>query len=174
MAAFHPEWKQEFQSAAFLALVESALLFDPARNVDFSTYARHGIWGALRDARRDLEQRSKRSRRGSPRTVIRIGEATERHGHVLNSQPDEPVGTELERHETVEAWIGRLPRPHSQAFRLIYLDGRTQEEAAELVGCSKASISRLHDQGLSWLRHGHAPRDNVWQQRPQIGNQACA
>lgn len=153
MAATHPQWKEEFQSAAFLALVESALHYDEARNVDFSTYARHRIGWALCDARKELVRRGSPGQH-APRTVIRMSEAAERHGRVVNTEPDEPVGTDLERHETVEAWIERLPRPHSRALRLIYLDGHTQEETAVIVGCSKASVSRLHEQGLAWLRHG--------------------
>jgi RNA polymerase sigma factor (sigma-70 family) len=175
MAAFHPQWKQEFQSAAFLALVEAALAFDPARNVDFSTYARHGIWGALLDTRRELQQRPGPGRRSMSRTVIRLSAAAEQHGRVLNTEPDEPVGTELEREEMVEAWISRMPRAQSRAFRLIYQDGRTQEEAADVVGCSSASMSRLHEQGLDWLRHGHGhgPRRN-WSQEPESAREACA
>jgi RNA polymerase sigma factor (sigma-70 family) len=122
--------------------------------VDFSTYARHRIWGAVRDTRRQLLRRGSPGTDTAPRTVIRITEAAERQGRVLTSTPDEPVGAELETHEAVEAWISRLPHAHSRALRLIYLDGHTQEQAALVVGCSKSSISRLHDQGLSWLQHG--------------------
>lgn len=157
MAADHPDWKEEFESAAFLALVESALHFEPERNVDFSTYARHRIGWALCDTRKQLMRRGSPGQ-DAPRTIIRMGEVAERHGRVLNAEPDEPIGSSLERHEAVEAWISRLPRAHSQAFRLIYLDGRTQEETAVLVGRSKSSVNRMHEQGLTWLRHGLGDR----------------
>jgi RNA polymerase sigma factor (sigma-70 family) len=145
-----PYSHDELESAAFMALVEAAQTFDPSRNVDFSTFARHRIWGALCDVRREaLFGKGK----GGPhaRVVNRTAEAAEAHGHVLGSEPDEPVGADLELHETVESWIRSLPRTHSQAFRHIYLDGKTQEEAASLVGCSKSYMSRLHNEALSWL-----------------------
>ncbi len=155
MTSDHPDWRDEFQSAAFLALVEAAQHFDSTRNVDFATYARHRIWGAVRDTRRQLLRNGTPGRLSAPRTVIRMSEAAESHGRVVTAEPDEPIGTELEIRETVETWIDRLPRAHARTLRLIYLDGRTQEQAAEEVGCSKANISRLHHQGLSWLRYGH-------------------
>jgi RNA polymerase sigma factor (sigma-70 family) len=81
----------------------------------------------------------------------RLGQGSEAHGRVIGGEPDEPVGEELEIHDTVESWIRQLPRPHSLAFRHIYLDGKTQEEAARLVGCSKSYMSRLHREALTWL-----------------------
>ncbi|MFO0891531.1 MAG: sigma-70 family RNA polymerase sigma factor [Isosphaeraceae bacterium] len=173
MTTYHPEWRDEFQSAAFLALVEAAQLYEPERNVDFSTYARHRIWGAVRDTRRQLMRNGSPGSESAPRTVIRMSDVLERHGRVVTAEPDEPVGTELETHETVAAWINRLPRAQAQALRLIYIDGRTQEQAAEAVGCSKASISRLHHEGLSWLRHGYAT-GRRWQSAAGANVEACA
>ena len=42
----------ELKSTAYLALVEAARTFDPARNVNFATYAQHRIRGALLDSQR--------------------------------------------------------------------------------------------------------------------------
>jgi DNA-directed RNA polymerase specialized sigma subunit len=50
----YPALRDELESAACLALVEAAESYDPARNVRFSTFARHRIWGALRDVQRNL------------------------------------------------------------------------------------------------------------------------
>jgi RNA polymerase sigma factor (sigma-70 family) len=164
----------EFQSAAFLALVESALRYDPARNVDFATYARHHIGGALCDCRRALLQGGSPRDAAAPRTVIPLSTVASEPGRVLHAEADDPPDVALERQETVEAWINRLPRAHSRAFRLIYLDGRTQEETAVVIGCSKARVSRLHEQGLAWLQHGLAGRlDRRWHsQAPAMD--ACA
>ncbi len=49
-----PGSRDEFESAANLALIEAAGSFDPGRNVKFATFARHRIWGALRDVQRGL------------------------------------------------------------------------------------------------------------------------
>ena len=54
MKARFPGAGEEFESAAFLALVEAAQSFDSSRNVHFATYARHRIRGALYDVYREL------------------------------------------------------------------------------------------------------------------------
>ena len=49
-----PAAGDEIQSVAFLALVEAAQSFDSSRGVGFATFARHRIWGALCDFRREI------------------------------------------------------------------------------------------------------------------------
>jgi DNA-directed RNA polymerase specialized sigma24 family protein len=94
--------------------------------------------------------------------MIRSGESAEAHGRIIGAEPDEPVGASLELQETVEGWIRGLPRTHSQAFRHIYLDGKTQEEAASLVGCSKSYMSRLHREAISWLHQTYGLDHSAW------------
>ena len=57
----------------------------------------------------------------------------------------------MESTEAVEKWIRRLPRAQAAACRLIYLHGKSQDEAAELVGCSKSYMSRLHREAIARL-----------------------
>jgi DNA-directed RNA polymerase specialized sigma subunit len=54
LKAAWPLEREEFDSAAMVALVEAAQSFDPTRNVKFGTFARFRIWGALRDVQRGL------------------------------------------------------------------------------------------------------------------------
>jgi RNA polymerase sigma factor (sigma-70 family) len=152
-----PGARDEFESAASLALVEAAQAFDTARGVNFATFARHRIVGALRDLRRELYSRGGRGDVANARLprFSRLAHDTEDQGHLIGAEPDEPVGAELELVDTVESWIRQLPRTHSLAFRHIYLDGKTQDEAAKLVGCSKAYMSRLHQEALTWLHQAH-------------------
>ncbi len=60
----------------------------------------------------------------------------------------------------MEDWLSRLPRAQATACRLIYIDGKSQEEAAEVVGCSRSNLSRLHQNAITWLfeefRHARA------------------
>ena len=63
--------------------------------------------------------------------------------------PAAPVGTDLEDLETVQEWIRKLPRLQSLAFRHIYLEGKTQEEAAALIGCSPPTLSRIHRDAIA-------------------------
>ena len=150
-----------FESAAMLALVEAAQSFDPARGVKFSTFAHYRISGALRDLQRELYSRGGRgdvASRGAGTHFPQfqgLGTDFEAHGHLIGAEPDEPIGTKIENLDTIENWIRQLPRTHSLAFRHIYLDGKSKEETARLVGCSKAYLTRLHQQAISWLHQAY-------------------
>jgi RNA polymerase sigma factor (sigma-70 family) len=156
-----PGAQDEFESAALLALVEAAQAFDPTRGVKFTTFAHHRISGALRDLKRELYSHGGRGDVASRRAgtgfhdVQSLGIDSEAHGHLIGAEADEPVGTELENLDTIENWIRQLPRPHALAFRHIYLDGKSKEETARLVGCSKAYLTRLHQQAITWLHEAY-------------------
>ncbi len=146
-----PSADEERHSAAFMALVAAALTFDPARKVNFATYARHRIRGALRDYQRLVLADGWR---GDPahRPVFEAFRGDiEECGRVLGAKQDSPVGAELESTEAVEKWLSRLPRAQAAACRLIYLHGKSQDEAAVLVGCSKSYMSRLHRDAIARL-----------------------
>jgi RNA polymerase sigma factor (sigma-70 family) len=147
-----PSATEEYESAAFLALVEAAQSYDSSRNVNFATYARHRIRGALYDVYRELNGKVSAGPRAQARLERPLSAGWESHGRVIGAEPDLPVGTDLEVHDTVENWIRRLPRMHALAFRHIYLDGKSQSEAAHLVGCSKWKLCRMHSQAITWLQ----------------------
>ncbi len=146
-----PEASDEFRSTAYLALVEAAGTFDPSRNVNFATFARIHIRGALIDLRSELRRREARDRRRTAGYKTRKGESRGLGVGADELARETPVGTELETLDTFESWVRRLPSPHARALRHIYLDGLNQEETAVEVGCSKATMCRLHSQGLYWL-----------------------
>jgi RNA polymerase sigma factor (sigma-70 family) len=151
LKAAWPVEVDEFESAACLALVEAAQSFDPARNVKFATFARYRIWGALRDVQRSLIKAGwKEDLENAPQeTSLTI--TSEEHGRVLNAEPDPPVGAELEAIDAVEHWLRKLPKPHAAACRQIYINDRTQAEAAQIVGCSKSRLSTLHKEAIEML-----------------------
>lgn len=141
---------EELQSAAYLALVEAALTFDPSRKVNFATFARYRIRGALRDCQRWLAA----GWRGDPAhqpAFQSLRDNVEEFGRVLGPEQGPPVGAEIESTEAVEKWLRRLPRAHAAACRLIYLHNKSQDEAAALLGCSKSYMSRLHREAISRL-----------------------
>jgi RNA polymerase sigma factor (sigma-70 family) len=146
-----PAEEEELQSIAYMALVEAAQRFDPSRNVNFATYARHRIRGALRDCQRLLFSPAWRSDRPHGAIFQKLGEHAEKYGQVIGIRPDRPIGTQIEATEAVEEWLKRLPRAHAAACRLIYLGGKSQDEAAALVGCSKSFLSRLHREAITSL-----------------------
>jgi RNA polymerase sigma factor (sigma-70 family) len=161
-----PDARDEFQSAAFLALVEAAQSFDSSRSVGFASFARHRIWGALCDLRREIIRRFRPCGSKSELVVMHLAMGFETGGRMFGIDSDERVGSELEALDSFENWIGRLPRLQAQAFRHIYLDGKTQKETAALVGCTKGWLNRIHSEGLRSLQETcrfqttHAPSES--------------
>jgi RNA polymerase sigma factor (sigma-70 family) len=149
---------EEFESAALMALVEAAQSFDPSRNVKFATFARYRIWGALRDVQRSLITAGWRGDVEHAPTICSLTYDAEEHGSVLNSEPDPPIGQELEAIEFVEHWLGKLPAKHADACRQIYIHGKTQSEAAETMSCSKSRLSYLHKEALDLINDAWAYR----------------
>jgi RNA polymerase sigma factor (sigma-70 family) len=143
--------REELQSTAYMALVEAAQKFDPSRMVNFATFARHRIRGAVRDCQRLLLCDGWRGDASLRPVYQKLGKDAERFGRVLGVEPDWPVGQRIESTDAVERWLRRLPKAHAATCRLIYIEGKNQEEVAALVGCSKSYLSRLHQQALAWL-----------------------
>ncbi|MGE3819132.1 MAG: sigma-70 family RNA polymerase sigma factor [Isosphaeraceae bacterium] len=142
---------EEFESAAMLALVEAAQSFDPERNVKFATFARYRIWGALRDVQRALVTAGWRGDVENAPSVASLTHDAEERGRVLGTEPDPPVGQELESTEFVEHWLRKLPARHAAACREIYLRGKSQGEAALAIGCSKSRLSYLHKESIELI-----------------------
>ncbi len=153
LARYWPAEREELESTAYMALVEAAQSFDPDRKVGFGTFARFRIRGALRDFQRLMNSAGGRGGRENPPVFQRLGKDAEEYGQVIGIQPDGPVGSDIEAIEAVEDWLGRLPRAHAAACRLIYVHGKSQEDAAAHVGCSKSYLSRLHREAITWLVH---------------------
>ena len=160
-----PGSRDDFESAACLALVEAAESFDPDRNVKFATFARHRIWGALRDVQRGQVPMGWRCDPGAAPFVGPMPMEAERRGRVLGMEEEEPVGHELESVEAVEVLLRKLPERHAAACRQIYLHGKSQHEAARDLGCSQSRLSFLHREALSIL-------DGSWGARVRGGDGA--
>lgn len=146
-----PKAHDEFESAACLALVEAAGAFDPARNVRFATYARHRVGGALLDVQRRLIALGWRCDAAHAPTLMGLSPKLDGPGRTLMSTADAPIGHELEAMEEFDAWMRKLPAKHAAACRQIYLDGRTQTEAARRLGCSQSHLSALHREAIAML-----------------------
>ncbi len=151
-----PTEGDEFDSAALLALVEAAQSYDPSRNVKFATFARYRIWGALRDVQRGLIMAGWRSDMENAPSISSLTYDAEERGLVLGSEPDAPVGEELESIDFVESWLRKLPTKHAEACRQIYIHDRSQGEAAAQVGCSKSRLSYLHKESIELLKDAWA------------------
>lgn len=45
-----------------------------------------------------------------------------------------------------------LPPAHARIFRLLYVDGHSQREAATIIGSSQPRVAQLHSAMLRWIR----------------------
>ncbi len=145
------QWRDEFESAACLALVEAARSYDPSRNIRFATFARFRIRGALVDVGRVMAPLRIEDDPNPGPNVITLTPYNEEHGKVLVAVEPPPVGAEYDDIEEVEHWLKRLPGKHAQVCRLSYLYGKTQGEIAEALGCSQSEVTRLHRKSLELL-----------------------
>jgi RNA polymerase sigma factor (sigma-70 family) len=143
--------REELRSTAYMALVEAARTYDPARRVNFATFARHRIRGALRGYLKNVISESWRTASETRPLVRQLAPGSERYVRVSRLSEERPVGAEIESIEDVEALLGRLPKQHALACRLIYLSGKSQDEVAAMLGCSRSQLCRLHQDSLAWL-----------------------
>ena len=141
----------EFESAACMALVEAAGAFDPSRNVKFWTFARYRVRGALRDVgRKHVLLGYRRDAEDAPR--LSESEPGDRpDGMHVNVSFDPRIGLEIEAIDEVEHWLRRLPSHHAAACREIYLNDRTQAQAAEVLGCSQSRVAYMHREAMAML-----------------------
>ncbi len=164
----YPYWKDEFESAACLALVEAARSFDPSRNIRFATFARFRIKGALRDVGRSMILPGFEDEESSPGTVA-LTPYNEEHGTVLVASEPPEVGLDVDDIDEVEHWLRKLPKRHATICRLYYLYGKTQSEIAAVFGCSQSEITRLHKKSIDLLSEPYAadPLENqsTWKRK---------
>ena len=119
--------RDEFDSAAMLALVEAAQSFDPARNVKFATFARYRIWGALRDVQRSLIIAGWRADARERPGPEQPDPATPRNTAASSAPSPTTRRRGLESNEFVENCLSKLPAKHAEACRQIYLHGEVPE-----------------------------------------------
>src|SRR5262249_27539774 len=114
---------EDLESAAYLALVEAAQAFDPTRKVNFATFARHRIRGALRDYHYHVHAAHRREDKHVRPVYNSMGNRKGKRGMVIGAQPEPPVGADVDSIDAVEHWLSRLPWIHSAACRYIYIYG---------------------------------------------------
>ncbi len=155
-ARFSAMDRDEFKSVAYVALVEAARTFDPSLKVSFVAFARHRIRGALLDCRRSLMGLTRKDDAALGPRYRRLALHDEARASELDALVAPPDGSDLEETEELESYFRRLPKAQASACRLIYLDGKTQDEAAAQLGYSKAYLSRLHRDALESLGREYA------------------
>jgi RNA polymerase sigma factor (sigma-70 family) len=162
---------EEFHSEALLALVQAAQSFDASWNVKFATFARYRIWGALRDVQRGMVLDYLKSNIECPAPFGSLHPESEELGIIIGAEPDRHIGEELEAVDFVEQWLKKIPPKHAAACREIYLNDRSQGEAATHLGCCKSRLSTLHSEALEYLKDTlpYMDRPELLRARPMAG-----
>jgi len=138
--------RDELESVAFEALVEAARAYLGIGGAQFPTFARYRIVGAILDCFRKTGKH--RRRQSSATRGYWPGEYS---GTPVWITPDLPVGAEFDGVDSIEAHFRRMPSSQARACRLIYLEGKSQSEAAEIMDCTKSYISKIHRDALDFL-----------------------
>ncbi|MBX6311939.1 MAG: sigma-70 family RNA polymerase sigma factor, partial [Isosphaeraceae bacterium] len=149
-----PQWSEEFVSAAYLALVEAAEAYDPARSIKFATFARPRILGALRDVRRRSRPLGRPDGEDEAPSILRLGPSDgvmEPSGQFCGIAREDSARTMIEAVEEVEARLRTLPPRYAAACRQIYIHGRNVTEAAAQLGCTTSRLWTMHRKALEML-----------------------
>jgi RNA polymerase sigma factor (sigma-70 family) len=139
-----PRLADEFESAAMMALVESASRYDESKNVKYSTYARRRITGAMSDVMRIAMSPARMH-------VASLVESQEVYGVVLNATPDPPVGHEAEHAEAIRDMARKLPKRHGAVFAMVHADGLIHADVARRIGLSVYRVDDVHAEAVAML-----------------------
>lgn len=160
---YSPLWKNDpvcdaddLMQAGFLGLVAAAQTFDSGK-ASWTTWASYYIRNAILDA---LGMRRKHARTVSLDTPL----GDDPDGDTLSDLiPDESIpdaGEDLQRIATVQTVrdaIRAIPSEQQRrALELVRLEGKTQREAAELLGVPFQTICVLNKKSLRELRKNRA------------------
>jgi RNA polymerase sigma factor FliA len=151
-----------------IGLMEAARRYDPTSAATFKTFATYRIRGEIIDGLRAHSQ-GRPAEAGWNESVESIGEGAasssgdEVSGFVSSvkalstafelatSTGDNPLEESLEK-TTLWTAVGRLPERERHVCELLYKMDMTMQDIANLMGTSKASVSRLHKRALERLR----------------------
>ncbi|MFO0958177.1 MAG: sigma-70 family RNA polymerase sigma factor [Isosphaeraceae bacterium] len=160
-----PQARDEFQSAAGLALVIAAERYDPERNVAFPLYAARRIEGALRDVHRKLEDRTRNDPYFGPEPPSRPRHRNPNDwpsGDLRKMLDERPSAPAIDEVDAFEARISGLPAPYARVCRALFLHGLTLVETARALGLSQPRVAQLRDQALRRLRKGNGRAPRRW------------
>ncbi len=151
-----------------IGLMEAARRYDPTSAASFKTFATYRIRGEIIDGLRAHSQ-GRPAEAGWNESVESIGEnASSGSGDdvsgfmssvkalstafdLATSTSENPLEESLEK-TTLWTAVGRLPERERHVCELLYKMDMTMQDIANLMGTSKASVSRLHKRALERLR----------------------
>ncbi|MCW2923361.1 MAG: fliA [Thermoleophilia bacterium] len=153
-----------------IGLMEAARRYDPTSAASFKTFATYRIRGEIIDGLRAHSQ-GRPAEAGWNESVESIGENAASAGgngddvsgfmssvkalstafELATSTVENPLEESLEK-TTLWTAVGRLPERERHVCELLYKMDMTMQDIANLMGTSKASVSRLHKRALERLR----------------------
>jgi len=151
-----------------IGLMEAARRYDPTSAASFKTFATYRIRGEIIDGLRAHSQ-GRPAEAGWNESVESIGENSGGGGgdevsgfmssvkalstafELATSTTENPLEESLEK-TTLWTAVGRLPERERHVCELLYKMDMTMQDIANLMGTSKASVSRLHKRALERLR----------------------
>lgn len=158
----------ELLSPAYLGLVKASRKFDPAKGNKFVTYASPAVNGAIIDYLRyrgwgDYRCRQRLAEKHPDRHMPELEQMDvqydkEEYGHSKDVQDaealamDNPVDKRLISQEFFEKVFTHLPEQHRQIMQLYYIEGRSQDEIAEMLALSHGQVQQLAHTGRKLVR----------------------
>jgi len=154
----------------FGGLLEAQHRFDPARGVQFQTFAYHRVRGAMLDGVRKMSQLPRRAHErllaasestptaaptGLDKAFTRMSASLTAATILQGSFGGESPESALLKNESVARLLGALPSlsPRQRVLvRGFYFEGRSIDAMARELGISKSWASRLHRGALRQLR----------------------
>lgn len=151
-----------------IGLMEAARRYDPTSAASFKTFATYRIRGEIIDGLRAHSQ-GRPAEAGWNESVESIGESSGSSGgdevsgfmssvkalstafELATSTSENPLEESLEK-QTLWGAVSRLPERERHVCELLYRMDLTMQDIANLMGTSKASVSRLHKRALERLR----------------------
>jgi RNA polymerase sigma factor for flagellar operon FliA len=154
-----------------IGLMEAARRYDPTSAASFKTFATYRIRGEIIDGLRAFSQGRPKPEGGYGwnESVEAIGERSGDGGgddvagfvssvralgmafSLATSTSENPLEESLEQQSLWQA-VDRLPERERQVCELLYRMDMTMQDIANVMGTSKASVSRLHKRALERLR----------------------
>src|SRR5262245_22755684 len=150
----------DLYSAGLTALVEASRRFDFQRGVEFRTYARHRVYGAMLDELRRLDTVSRDRRRAiregtvSP-DALPAPRLVELSAASTVADPTPNVEDELDRRRAMQRMkdaVTTLPERLQLVLRLRITEGWTLREVADHLGVTEARACQLVGEAVKRLR----------------------
>lgn len=142
----------ELEGAACLGLVEAAQCFDPDKGIQFHTYARYRVEGAVICAVREaLAERTR---------TVKPPEFADWFNVGLSRREDKDLDL-VDSKDSVEGWLKRLPPQHAATCRQIYIEGLSQVQVAMWFACSTSRVSAIHKESMAMLSESWRERERM-------------